>query len=168
VAKTVKTVAGAKKYGKPIGTVLTGRSALEKHGVVAGNRNVQEMVGRSAVAFRPPRPAATHRRQKDEIRAAVELARGVRQPANFREREQISWQSPAKRAEQRARTGDVLMPRIEAVRREGSVARDARRPQPRVAIKTTFTGKRQVVRGFVATEGMRRTPYRRYLDSKLG
>lgn len=117
--------------------------------------------GRAANAFRPPRSNHAARDRHFDItdtagdvrRTYAAVQRGT---ATFRQREDISYQSPSKREESRARTGDVIMPIHEAMTRETSVKR-MRVQAPRVAAKTTFTGKRRAVRGYDVPTGSRPT-----------
>jgi hypothetical protein len=58
----------------------------------------------------------------------------------------VEYASPGKRAEARARTGGVVMPQREAMRRYTGLAR--RGGTPRASTKRTFGGKTVAVRGF--------------------
>jgi hypothetical protein len=127
------------------------------HGRFAEGRNrSQEQIGgvRGGNAFAPPTPAAVRRARKERVPTKV---RGLREiydkrdrgeRLSWKEEGQISWASPRKLAEQRAKTGDTVVPRGEMVRRERSYANSVERPTAaRTGIKRTFTGKAKVERG---------------------
>lgn len=106
---------------------------------------------RSDAAFHPPTPVAIRRARKDAVTGSVVEVRDVyaKEPSerSWREKQLISWQSPRKIAEQRALTGDTLMPRPEAIRREASLARMSGHRMPRTEMRRTFTGKPVIRRG---------------------
>lgn len=127
------------------------------HGRFSGGRDRSpEQLGglRGDNAFAPPTPAATQRARKERVPASVREIRAIHakrdrgEQLSRKERQAIMWASPKKMAEQRAKTGDVYVPRSEALQRERSYARGALRPgAPRTGIKKTFTGKAKVERG---------------------
>lgn len=117
-----------------------------------GNRTFGTHRGRAA--FEPPSPSAGRRANKELVPSKVrELnavysrrARGDR--LTGQEQSKIEWSSPRRRAEQRAKTGDVIQPRGEAVRGIRSYARSTDNYRPRrTGIKKTFTGQPKLERG---------------------
>jgi hypothetical protein len=110
--------------------------------------------------------AAAERARKLAIKQRTEVARGVRPPANFRERMDLEYASPRKIAEARARTGSAMRPRLGP---EGSlhVTREAAggfRSPTTMGTRRTFTGKRVRVRGAGAAH--KQTARGRYVQSK--
>lgn len=107
-------------------------------------------IRRAASAFHPRASASARRDRKAEITDAADRVKDTytqvqRGTADWRAREQVSWQSPKKRDEQIAKTGNVIMPKREALRREVSLARGYQ--DPRTEVKRTFSGKPKVIRG---------------------
>lgn len=113
--------------------------------------------GRAAAAFQPPTPAAEQRANKERLPTRVRALMAIYdkrdrgEPLTRKERDKIEWASPKKIAEQRAKTGDAVVPRAEAASRERSYAYGIYRPgapgAPRTGIKRTFTGQAIVERG---------------------
>lgn len=124
------------------------------HGRFAAGRDRSE--GRAANGsnvFRPPTPAAVQRDRKERLPAAVRETRAIYdkrargEKLTRQEENKISWASPKKIAEQRAKTGEAIVPRGEAIARERSYAVSSRSRARRTGIKQTFTGKPKVERG---------------------
>lgn len=121
----------------------------------AGRDRSPEQLGgqRGDNAFTPSTPAAERRARKERLPAKVrdvraiydKRARGDR--LTRQEENKISWASPRKIAEQRAKTGEAIIPRGEAIARERSYAVTSRTRARRTGIKQTFTGKPKVERG---------------------
>ncbi len=137
------------------------RAKAADFGERPGNREHESR--RAASAFQLPTPAAERRDRKERIAGEArqvrsQYARLASGQLSRGERENISYQSPRKRAESKARTGDVVMPRREALRRNTSLKRDLseHRP-PRVGTERTFTGKPKVVRAYGPEAGVRLT-----------
>jgi hypothetical protein len=116
----------------------------------------REQIGgvRSANAFHPPTPARERRQRKARLTSKVtgllstrdKLARG--ENVSWRDEQNVMWSSPQKVAEQRAKTGDALIPRADIARKERRFQNTALRPRAaRTGIKQTFTGKAKVDRG---------------------
>jgi hypothetical protein len=120
---------------------------MRKRVDVSGTRNTG---ARGDRAFRPPTPADQRRAMKERVPARVRelldihdrLTRGERVP--LRDEWSVSWASPQKIAEQRAKTGDALVPRELIARREREYARTG---TARTGIKRTFTGRPVIERG---------------------
>lgn len=117
--------------------------------------------GRAANAFKPRRSESAARDRYNDITDTAGSVRNTyeavrRGTATFRQRENISYQSPRKRAESQAKTGDVIMPIREAMTRELAGKRRLSR-EPRVATTTTFTGRKRLVRGYSVPPGTRPT-----------
>jgi hypothetical protein len=66
-------------------------------------------------------------------------------PLSMHHKSLIEYASPTKRADAKARTGDVVMPPHEALRRQMSLVRAGR--TPRAGTKRRFSGKATAVRG---------------------
>lgn len=112
---------------------------------------------RPETAYAPRMTADRHREKKNAISKAVEIARGVREPSTPRERWQIEWASPKKCAEQKALTGDYRMPRIEAIRRNASLARQSYGYRtPRTAVKK-IRGRWVAIRTYAPSPSARLT-----------
>lgn len=106
--------------------------------------------GRAANAFHPRPSAAEARARKERVPSNVRDLLGIRdrvgrgERVTWRDEQKVSWASPRQLAAQRAKTGDILVPRTEIARRERSYQRGA---NPRTGIKKTFTGEAKVERG---------------------
>jgi hypothetical protein len=126
------------------------------HGRFAGgaDRSEANAGGRGANAFRARPTAAQARTRKEAVPSRVRggLAaynKHERGAASFKELQSISWASPKKIIEQRAKTGDSIVPRSEFIaheRHSGHGIRSGFKPA-RTDIAKTFTGKKTVVRG---------------------
>lgn len=123
---------------------------------------------RSPSAFQPPVSAVQRRDRKRRIQVGTELARGVRQPKGYRERETLNWASPAKRAEQEKLTGDARMPRQEAVQAARQAAAGSGHKRNTVATRKTFTGRAHRVREVVPPRGAKMTARGRFNLAKYG
>ena len=120
-------------------------------------------------AWAPRMTTARHRERKNAIITATEVIRGVREPKNNRERLDLEWASPRKRAEQYALTGDYRIPRREGLRRAASLARQSYGFRvPRTSVKTTFTGKKIAVRSYIPQPGARLTTEGRLIIARHG
>lgn len=141
-------------------------------GVLRGTRDRFDGGGgfgaRSTSAFHPPTPASTLRGRKRRIQVETELARGARQPTTWRERDSLDWASPQKRDMQRALTGDVRMPRREAIRAAAMSAKKFARKTNTVGVKKTFAGKARRVTGVVPPPGTKPTARGRFNLAKYG
>ena len=115
---------------------------------------------RSPSAFQPPKSAAARRTEKRHLQQRMEVARGARSPRNQAERGVVEWASPKKQAEQIALTGNVRIPRKEAIGRERSRNRSGL--PPTVGTKATFSGKKRRVRDVTPPPGTRMTSRGRF------
>lgn len=114
---------------------------------------------RSPSAFQPRTPAGRHREAKKRVQIGTEVARGVRQPRNFAEKESLNWTSPRKRAEQMALTGNVRRPRRDAIQaaKTAALGFGGLQPANTVGVQRTFTGKTRRVRAITPPTGVRPT-----------
>jgi hypothetical protein len=109
--------------------------------------------GRAANAFHPRPKAGDVRERKRRFTSGVReklslrdrVARGEK--VSWHDEQSVMWASPKKIAEQRAKTGDALVPRGEITRRERSFHRSLTQRDSRTAVKRTFSGKVLVERG---------------------
>lgn len=125
------------------------------HGRFAEGRDRSPEVlggGRAANAFHPRPPAAEARARKERVPSKVRDLVGIRdrvdrgEQVSWRDEQKVSWAAPRRMAAQRAKTGDILVPRTEIARRARSYQRAAA-INPRTGIKKTFTGQAKVERG---------------------
>lgn len=125
------------------------------HGRFASGSDRSDAGGtRAANAFQPKSGASAQARMRKErvpqtvrkkLATRDRVARGDK--VGWSEELDVTWASPRKIAEQRAKTGDALVPRSEIARRERTYRRGLDRLTPRSGIKRTFTGKVKVERG---------------------
>lgn len=123
----------------------------------AGSDRSPEVIGgvRSSKAFHPPVPAQQRRAMLQRVRDAVRVFNRDPATLSWKERQRISWASPNKMAEQRAKTGDIRMPRREGMVREAAVTGGRRRNSPVIRkgghrteiVKNPRTGKVEAKRG---------------------
>jgi len=102
------------------------------------------------------RSTAPERRRKTAIQRGTELARGVRQPRDFREADSLNFQSPRARAKAFAETGSYQRSRSENIRSAANEAKGFTSRNRTVGVKTTFTGQKRRVRGVLPGFDVRR------------
>lgn len=112
----------------------------------------------SRSAPRPPMSEQRRRERKNALKDAADLARGARPPRDRREERDLQWASPRKMAEQRALTGDIQMPRLEALRRnvrmirQGLLGGFGARERRTMVVENPFTGRFRALRGVVRAD----------------
>lgn len=127
------------------------------HGTATRYHEPGERVGRSPSAFQPRESAAARRMRKHNIQTGTEVARGVRPPKNWREESDLHWPSPRSQERQRALTGDIRMPRRDAIRMARHSASGFHHKVPTVGTKKTFAGQTRRVRDWSPDIGVRPT-----------
>lgn len=118
------------------------------------DRSQTQMGGlRGDNAFAPRRSAGEARKTKARLTGRIRELHDIRDRAargenlSWSDEQRVMWSSPRKIDEQRAKTGDALIPRAEIARKERSANRAFTQGARRTGIKRAFSGKAKVERG---------------------